>query len=119
MPDFRHLPLGQLTLYCPPLLQVVSAEERGAWRELQRRALAEQNPAAWDALMIRLWSSVLFWIYECTPEMAPAAAQRLAQQVIGEFQRRQMRRLNHADLLNHETLIAHLKQLIAQLLVNQ
>lgn len=119
MPNFRHLPLGQLILYCPPLLQVASAEEQGAWRELQRRALTEQNPAAWDALMMRLWSSVLFWIYERIPEMAPAAAQRLAQQVIGEFQRRQMQRLNHTDLLNHEILMAHLKQLVAQFLVNQ
>ena len=117
MLDFRRMPLGQLILYCPPLLQVVSAEERWAWRELQRRALVEQNQAAWDALMTRLWSSVLFWIYECAPEMAPAAAERLAQLTISDFKRQQTQRVNSpADLPSHDALVNTLKGSIAKLL---
>lgn len=117
MPNFRHLPLGQLILYCPPLLQVASAEEQGAWRELQRRALTEQNPAAWDALMMRLWSSVLFWIYERTPDMAPAAAERLAQRTITEFKRQQISVTNpDSPLLRHELLLADLQRLVERLL---
>lgn len=117
MPDFRRMPLGQLILYCPPLLQVLSTEERGAWRELQRRALVEQNQAAWDALMTRLWSSVLFWIYEYAPEVAPAAAELFAQRTIGEFKRQQTQTVNHpSDLPSHEALVNTLKGSIAQLL---
>ena len=117
MPDFRRMPLGQLILSCPPLLQIVSAKEHGAWRELQRRALVEQNPAAWDALMTRLWSSVLVWIYARAPEIAPATAELLAQRTIGEFKRRQMQMVHSSsDLPSYETFVNILKGLIAKLL---
>ena len=117
MPDFRRMPLGQLILYCPPLLQVLSGEERGAWRELQRRALVEQNQSAWDALVTRLWSSVLFWIYESAPEIAPAAAERLAQRTISDFKRQQTQKVNSpTDLPSHEALIHSLNESIAKLL---
>ncbi|MEZ4732019.1 MAG: hypothetical protein R3E79_33290 [Caldilineaceae bacterium] len=119
MPNFRHMPLGQLSLCCPPLLQVTSAEEQGAWWELQRRALVEQNPAAWDALLMRLWSSVLFWIYERIPDLAPAAAERVAQRAIAEFKRRQMA-IPHdlTGLASHEALLADLQQVVAQLMAD-
>jgi len=108
--------LGQLTLYCPPLLHATSVEEQGAWRELQRRALVEQNPAAWDALVIRLWSSLLFWIYERAPDLAPAAAEGLAQRTLYEFRRRQTRVTADAPFLpSHELLLADLQQLIETL----
>ena len=117
MPDFRRMSLGQLTLYCPPLHQALSVEERGAWRELQRRALGEQNPVAWDALLRRLWPPVLFWIYARTPEIAPATADILAQRILTTFKRRHERTTNQATLPSHEQLMAELQQLIAQLLL--
>lgn len=111
MPAFRRLPLGQLTLYCPPLPQVVTAEERAAWRELQRRALVEQNPTAWDALMMRLWPGVLAWIYARAPELAPTRAEQVAQQVISEFRRRQSHGPT-ASAPTHAALLADLQQLV-------
>ena len=99
MPDFTLLPLAQLIDFCPPLRQVTSAVARSAWHELQRRALIEQNPTAWDALLVRLWPSMLFWIYTQAPEMAPVRAEIIAQRAIGEFQRQHSRPLDHASLV--------------------
>lgn len=117
MPDFRRMSLGQLTLYCPPLRQLLSAEEQGAWHELQRRALGEQNPVAWDALLTCLWPTVLFGIYECAPEIPPATAELLAQRILSVFKRRYERAANQATLPDHELLLADLLQLIEQSLV--
>ncbi len=115
MPDFTLLPLDQpldqLIDFCPPLLHVTSAVERRAWHELQRRALVEQNPAAWDALIVRLWPTMLLWIYTYAPELAPARAEIIAQRTISEFQQRQSRPVDHA------TLIAALHHAVIQLLV--
>jgi len=119
MPDFRRMPIGQLTLYCPTLLQVISVEEQGAWRELQRRAWVEQNAAAWDALLTRLWPSVLFWIYDRVPDLAPAAAELVAQRAIAEFKRRQMATPHYTGLASHEALLADLQQVVAQLMADQ
>ena len=116
MPDFRRMPLGQLTLYCPPLRQPLSVEGRGAWCELQRRALGEQNPVAWDALLMHLWPTVLFGLYERVPEMTPATAERLAQQILTAFKRRHLRTPPVATLPSHERLLADLHQLITQIL---
>ena len=116
MPDFRRMPLGQLTLYCPPLRPPLSGDGRGAWSELQRRALGEQNPVAWDALLMRLWPTVLFWIYERVPEMSPATAERLAQQILNAFKHRHLRTMPAVPLPSHELLLAELHQLVTQLL---
>lgn len=117
MPDFRRMSLGQLTFYCPPLHQALSVEERGAWRELQRRALGEQNPVAWDALLTRLWPPVLFWIYARVPEIAPATAEMLAQRILTTFKRRHERITSQAALPNHEQILAELHQLIEGLFI--
>lgn len=114
MPDFRRLSLGQLTLYCPPLRQALSGEEQGAWRELQRRAFLEQNPAAWDALVMRLWPTVLVGIYNYAPELAPAAAALLAQQILHTFKQRYTPMTTSSFRLRHEQLLAELQQLITQ-----
>ena len=116
MPDFRRMSLGQLTLYCPPLRPPLSVEGRGAWSELQRRALGEQNPVAWDALLMHLWPTVLFWIYERTPEISPATAERLAQQILSAFKHRHLRTTPSVPLLSHERLLAELHQLVTQML---
>lgn len=114
MPDFRRLPLGQLTFYCPPLRQTLTVEEQGAWRELQRRAFGEQNPAAWDALVMLLWPTVLLHIYAFTPDIAPAAAERQAQQLLTTFKRRYTLATTPHFSLSHEQLLAELQQLIVQ-----
>ena len=114
MPYFRRLPLGQLTLYCPPLRQTLSVEEEGAWRELQRRALGEQNPAAWDALLMRLWPTVLFAIYERTSEIPPATAELLAQRILSAFKRRHRFPVTPATLPSHEWLLVELQQFVEQ-----
>lgn len=117
MPDFRRLPLSQLILYCPPLLQVTSAEARGAWAELYGRALGERNQAAWDALMIRLWPGILHWIYACTPEVSPAMAERIAQRIISEFKHQQITPLNpHLPRPNYTELVTDLQRLVERLL---
>ena len=117
MPDFRCLPLSQLILYCPALLQTTTAESRVAWLELYRRALVEQNQAAWDALMIRRWPVILSWIYTRAPEVAPSTAERLAQQTISEFQRQQATLTTAASPLpTYDQLLMRLQRLIEQLL---
>lgn len=117
MPDFRRLPLSQLTLYCPPLLQATTAEARGAWGELYRRALIEQNHAAWDALMIRLWPSLLYWVYAYAPEIAPATAERVAQRAISEFKRQLTAPFQPAAFQpDHEQLVSDLQRLVEHLL---
>ncbi len=117
MPDFSLMPLHQLLRVCPPLLQVTSAADARAWQELQHRALVEQNPAAWDALLVRLWPSILFWIYANAPEMTPAVAEILAQRVIGVFKRQHIRPDSHTvELPNHLTLIADLRRTVIQVL---
>lgn len=113
MPAFRRMPLSQLTLYCPLLHQAHSAAEQGAWRELYRRAVNEQNPAAWDALLMRLWPGLLYWIYTRRPDLAPATAERFAQHILSEFKRRQT---VTAPLPSHERLVADLQQLVERLL---
>lgn len=117
MPDFRRLPLSQLIHFCPPLLQTTSVEARGAWAELYRRALGEQNQAAWDALMIRLWPSLLYWIYARVPEVSPATAERVAQRAIREL-KRQSTSLFHrtSSLPDHEQLLTDLQRLVERLL---
>jgi hypothetical protein len=117
MPDFRRLPLSQLIHYCPSLLQVTSAETRSAWVELYRRALVEQNQAAWDALMIRLWPSLLYWIYARAPEISPATAERVAQRAIREL-KRQSTTLFHrtSSLPDYEQLLTDLQRLVERLL---
>lgn len=114
MPAFRRMSLSQLTLYCSPLHQAHASAEQGAWRELCRRAVNEQNPAAWDALLMRLWPSVLYWIYSRRPDLAPATAERFAQQILTEFKRRQT---VIAALPSHERLVADLQQLVERLLL--
>lgn len=116
MPDFRHLPLSQLILYCPSLLQATTAESRVAWLELYRRALVQQNQAAWDALMMRLWPAILYWIYSRAPEVTPATAERFAQQTISEFQRQQSVNVADSPLLTYDQLLMSLQQLIEQLI---
>lgn len=115
MLDFRRMPLGQLSLYCPPLRQALSPEAQGAWRELYRRALGEQNPVAWDALLIRLWPTVLFEIYARAPELTPATAEMLAQRTLSAFKRRQTQ-ANYTlpALPSLETLLFDLQHLIEQ-----
>lgn len=117
MPDFRRLPLSQLILYCPPLLQATSPDARGAWVELYRRALVEENQAAWDALLMRLWPAILHWIYSYAPEVLPATAERIAQRVINEFKHHQVS-LPRADspLPGYEQLVRDLHQVVARLL---
>lgn len=117
MPDFRRLPLSQLILYCPPLLQATSFDARSAWVELYRRALVEENQAAWDALMIRLWPAILHWIYTHAPEVSPATAERIAQRAINEFKRQQITPPRSASLLpGYEQLVRDLQQSVALLL---
>jgi len=116
MPDFRHLPLRQLIYYCPSLLQATTAENRSAWVELYRRALVEQNGAAWDALMMRLWPALLYWIYSRAPDISPATAERFAQQTISEFQRQQATATADSSLLTYDQLLMNLQRLIVQVL---
>lgn len=117
MPDFRHLPLSQLILYCPSLLQATTTESRVAWLELYRRALVEQNQAAWDALMMRLWPALLYWIYNHAAEVSPAAAEQIAQRVISEFKRhRTTATTTHSPLPTYDQLLMNLQRLIEQLL---
>lgn len=82
MPDLTILPLDELIRRCPPLTQLDAATDEQPWHELQRRAFAEQNDAAWDAFVAQLWPSVLTWIYTHIPDIPPAAAEQLAQQAI-------------------------------------
>jgi len=117
MPAFRRLPLNQLILYCPPLLQATSAEARSAWGELYRRALVEQNQVAWDALMMRLWPSLLYWIYVAAPDSSPATAERIAQRTISEFKRQPLLSLYPTTALpDYEQLVTELQRLVARLL---
>jgi hypothetical protein len=113
MPDLRQLPLDGLIAHCPPLRLVISAQERAAWAELQRRALCNGNSAAWDLLLLRSWSTLLFWIYEQAPETAPARAEQLAQQVLHNYKRLHRRNTPYLrSLHSYETLVAELQQSI-------
>lgn len=117
MPDFRRLPLSQLMLYCPPLLQASSVGPRSAWVELYRRALAEDNGAAWDALMVRLWPALLHWIYTYAPELSPATAERIAQHAINDFKRQQITSLHSTSPLpDYEQLVTDLQRAVERLL---
>ncbi|MCE7986119.1 MAG: hypothetical protein DYG89_33495 [Caldilinea sp. CFX5] len=117
MPDFRRLPLSQLILYCPSLLQAASAETRTAWVELYRRALVEENQAAWDALMLRLWPAILYWIYTYAPDVSPATAERIAQRAINDFKRQQITPpRSDSPLPGYEQLTSDLRQVVARLL---
>lgn len=119
MPDFRRLPLSQLTLYCPPLLQATSPDARSAWVELYRRVLVEENQAAWDALMMRLWPAILHWIYAYAPELPPATAERIAQRAINELKRRQVPSpRTDSPLPGFEQLVSDLQQIVTYLLGN-
>jgi hypothetical protein len=85
MPDLTILPLDQLLHYCAPLAQPLTPLAAAAWAELLRRALREQSDAAWDALVVGLWPAVLAWVYAQRPDLAPTAAELVAQRVIFQF----------------------------------
>lgn len=94
MPDPTTLPLDELLSHCPPLTQTQTTENAVAWHELERRAFHLQNDAAWDALVDRLWPSVLTWIYAYIPDLPPATAEQLAQQTILALRQQQRRPLS-------------------------
>ena len=98
MSDFSLLPLEQLLHYCSPLTEPLLPEAQAAWHELQRRAFVEHSDAAWDALVTRLWSAVLCWLYMRVPEIAPDDAERLTQSTIWCYQHRQRIHLQSTSL---------------------
>ncbi|MEZ4870507.1 MAG: hypothetical protein R3C14_54765 [Caldilineaceae bacterium] len=117
MPDFHQLPLDQLLLTCPPLLQIATPVEAAAWRELLRRALVERNDGAWDALVLRLWTAVLFWVYARVPEIPPAAAELYTHRTLWEFRRRHLHStMSQPRLLDAVTITALLQECIASIL---
>ena len=85
MSTLTALPLEQLVRRCRPLHQDLTVAEQATWRELQRRACAEGNDAAWDLLVQQIWPTVLFWIYQAWPDTSPAEAEWIAQQVIQQL----------------------------------
>ena len=85
MPDLTTLPLNQLLQRCPPLTQPLSHADEAAWAELERRAFYERSDAAWDALVGRLWSTVIAWLYIQKPDLAPADAELVTQRTIWAF----------------------------------
>jgi hypothetical protein len=90
MPDLTTIPLDQLLQRCPPLTHTLSPDAEAAWQELQRRALLQRNDAAWDALVVQLWSVIFIWIYERVPDIVPADAELLTQKTIWAFRQEQI-----------------------------
>jgi hypothetical protein len=82
MPDLTTMTLAQLVQRCDPLTQPLSAAAEAAWHELLRRTLTDHSDAAWDALVNCLWFSVFTWLYARAPNLTPADAERVAQQVL-------------------------------------
>jgi hypothetical protein len=62
---------------------------------LLRRAFCDHNDAAWDAIVIHLWSIILQWLYAARPDLTPAAAETLGYRVLWQFRSHY---LHHPDL---------------------
>lgn len=117
MPDLSELPLEQLLYYCTTSLPCDQPTAAAAWQELLQRAVAG-NHAAWDALVALLWPSVLGWIYERRPDVAPAVATQVAQVVIAHALVRQQHSLRQRVHLSVAALATDLQQQIRQMLAS-
>jgi hypothetical protein len=77
--------LDHLNRACAACLQSDRNDAGEPCRELLRRAFADHNDAAWDAVIVHLWPAVLVWLYEQEPDLAPATAERLVYQAVRLF----------------------------------
>ncbi len=119
MSDLRSIPLEQLRQQCPPLNQQLEPAADAAWHELLHRALVAQNDAAWDAMINSLWISIFTWLYGRAPNLSPAAAERLAQQVLLALRREYLGVAATAQVQTTTMLIGFLQEQIALVLTNK
>jgi hypothetical protein len=77
--------LDHLKRACVHCLQTSRHDAGAPCRELLRRAFCDHNDAAWDAVIVHLWPTILGWLYEQQPDLSPAAAERLGYQAVRQF----------------------------------
>ncbi len=119
MPDLTSIPLEQLLKECPPLTQRLTAAADSAWHELLQRALVDQNDAAWDALINCLWFPIFAWLYAQAPNLPPAGAERMAQQVLLALRRDAVGATAAPHLTTAATLVQFLQEQISLVLAGK
>lgn len=117
MSELSAIPLDQLLKQCPPLHQQLDPAADAAWHELLHRALVAQNDVAWDAMINCLWFPIFAWLYARAPNLSPAGAERLAQQVLLTLRKDVIEATATLDLTTAALLIQFLQQQINQRLV--
>ena len=119
MSELSSIPLDQLLQHCPPLNQQLEPTADAAWHELLHRALVAHSDAAWDAMINCLWFPIFAWLYARAPNLPPAGAERIAQQVLLALRREHLGVAVTPNLTTTATFIQFLQEQIDLCLANK
>lgn len=83
--SLRHLALTAVIAGCQAESNQDRAEEQGYCFELFRRALEEQEQAAWSAIDTQYHHLILYWMYNCSPSLPREEIDEVVPETLPKF----------------------------------